>query len=333
MPDNKTGTGVKEGTDFNTGLPTGLPAAGGPATPGGGPTDKDLSGGGGGGVSYPNQLGGKGQSSYWKTPGDVGAAGIGAGGNKPRSKPQMWVISSDEIQVTVTGQFPVDDLQLNTIGGNYAEITSVNQQNPISQWIRGQLETVTLTSEFFAQHSQEDVVDKFDHLLMLTRRDDYFFRPPTCVFTFGTKLSRQCQLEHVSNIAYGPLRPDGTPQRIRFTMTLRNYDPSVVQPTDPTNVVKQSRMRAAKTGDTYESIAADEYRGNAMAGEYLRRWLRYHPDLVEGDKVHILTQDYIAQQGPVYPQSPLLFAMTAYQKFSAALFDARSGSLTVTSRG
>jgi len=249
-------------------------------------------------------------------------------GNKPRAKAQKWIISTTEggLNITVVGQFTVDDLQLNTIGGVYADVTSVNMAHPISQWIRGQLETITLTSEFFAEHQDDEITSRFADLLRLTRRDEKLMRPPVCVFSFGTKLSMMCHLEHVANVAYGPLRPDGTPQRIRFTLTLRNYTPSVVNPTDPSKPEHQSRMRKVKTGDTYESISADEY-GEAMNGEFLRRWSGYRPDLKEGDEVHILAADYIARQGRVRPRSAILYQMTVNPKVAVLLMAARAGSL------
>src|SRR5512135_2082540 len=216
----------------------------------------------------------------------------GEDGNKPRYKAQKWTLESIEAGITVVGQFSVDELQLNTVGGVYSDITSVNQSHPVTQWIRGQLETVTLNSEFFAQHKDDEVTTRFGDLLKLTRRDDVFARPPVCIFSFGTKLKMQCFLEHVANIAFGPLRPDGTPQRIKFTLTLRNYTPNLQQPTDPATPPHQSLWRVAKTGDTYESIARREY-GDALLGEFLRRQDTYRPALVEGDKVHTLTKGYI----------------------------------------
>ena len=306
------------GRDFSTGAPT---PPGGASTPGGKPNDKDLSGD----TGSQSQL-----DVLPKGPGDVGGLGLANTQPKPRGQAQKWTIASVEMEVpvSVTGQFTVDDMQLNAIGGVFTEITSVNQSHPITQWIRGQQETITLVSEFWAQHYKDSITQQFQDLLRLARRDEDLMRPPICMFSFGTKLSMQCFVEHVSNIAFGPLRPDGTPQRIRFTLTLRNYIPSLVAKTDPSNVSHQSRERYAKAGDTFESIAADEY-GDALMGEYLRRWLGYHPDLAVGDKVHILTTDYIAQQGPVLPVSPILYAMMTNPKFAALLFSARSGSLAV----
>jgi hypothetical protein len=246
--------------------------------------------------------------------------------NKPNAKNQKWRISSSEIGVDVEGQFTVDQIQINTVGGVYAEISTVNQSHPITQWIRGQQETITLTSELWANDSKDDIVSKFTNLLRLTRRDDKLCRAPICSFSFGQALSIQCFLEHVSNIGYGPLRPDGTPQRIHFTLTVRNYVPSVVNPTDPSKPESQSRIRQSKTGDTYESIAADEY-GDAALGEWLRRWHRYRPDLTEGDGVHILTVEYMARQGRVRPQTKILKSMTENPDLASYLFAARSGSL------
>ena len=298
----------RTGRDFSTGAPT-IP--GGESYPGGNPTDKSLS-----------------ETGDTKSAGDAG--GLGLPQPKPRNAAQQWIISSTEkeVDIKVVGQFPVEDMQLNAIGGVYTEVTSVNQSHPITQWIRGQQETITFVSEFFAQHWKDSITQPFQDLLRLTKRDETLMRPPICMFSFGTKLSMPCFAEHVSNISFGPLRPDGTPQRIRFTLTMRNYVPSVVAKTDPANVSHQSRERAAKEGDTFESIAADEY-GDALMGEYLRRWLGYHPDLVVGDKVHILTTDYIAQQGPVRPVSPLLYTITTNARFASLLFSARNASLAV----
>jgi len=257
---------------------------------------------------------------------DANYGRVDTSGNKPRAKAQKWVIESEEAGISVVGQFTVDDLQLNTVGGVYADITSVNQSHPITQWIRGQLETVTLNSEFFAEHKNDEVTTRFGDLLKLARRDDTWGRPPICMFSFGTKLSMMCFLEHVANIGFGPLRPDGTPQRIKFTLTLRNYTPNLQQPTDPSIPGHQSLWRVAKTGDTYESIARREY-GDAMVGEFLRRWHSYRPNLVEGDKVHILTKSYVAQLGRVLPQSPILYHTTTNPKVAAIIFAARSSSL------
>jgi hypothetical protein len=252
--------------------------------------------------------------------------GIQASFNKPRGQLQKWILDSREINVTVVGQFTVDDMQLNTVGGVYYDVTSVNQAHPITQWIRGQQETITFVSEFFAEHANDEVTTRFQNLLRLTRRDEDLGRVPVSMFSFGTKLSMSCFVEHVANIAFGPLRPDGTPQRVRFTVTLRSYTPSLVKPTDPTTVPHQSRLRESKTWDTYESIAADEY-GDAIKGEFLRRWSGYRPDLTEGDKVHILTLEYVTKQGPIRPQAPILYETSTNPKLASLLFAARSGSL------
>lgn len=246
--------------------------------------------------------------------------------NKPQSKDQKWRISSKETGVDVEGQFTVDQININTIGGIYADITTVNQSHPITQWIRGQLETITLTSELWAKDRTDNIIEKFTNLLKLCQRDENLHRPPICIFSFGSALSIQCFLEHVSNVGYGPLRPDGTPQRIHFTLTVRSYVPSVVNPTDPSKPERQSRIRKAKTGETYESIAFDEY-GDASLGEFLRRWSRYRPDLTEGDGVHILTVEYMARQGRVRPQTQILRTMTENQDLADYLFSARSSSL------
>jgi hypothetical protein len=109
-------------------------------------------------------------------------------------------------------------------------------------------------------------------------------------------------VENISNIRAGFLRPDGSLRDIKFTITLRKYVASVQQATDPSQPESLSRYRYVKTGDTYESIAKDEY-NNAIYGEVLRRYHRYKPDLAENDDVHVLPLNYVVKRRKLVPQS------------------------------
>ena len=245
-------------------------------------------------------------------------------------KPSVkWTIKSRETGITVVGQFPADVISQGPISSVFGDITSVNQSQPITQWLRGNLDTMSFQSLLMSKDNDHDIKSKWDSLKKLARRDSNLKRLPVCIFTVGQHIALVCYLESISNIQL-KVRNSGKLNKVDFTLTLRRYTPNVQQPTDPNKPESLSRGRRSKQGESYESIAADEY-GHAIYGDVLRRYHRYKPDLEEGDRVHVLPLLYVLRQKKLEPQAPILNNDAVSKTHRDDLFASRSTELRIIS--
>jgi len=248
---------------------------------------------------------------------------------KPNGINQLWSLSSPEASLSVTGQFPIEEIDLGSIGGTFADITSVNQAHPITQWVRGNLENITFEATLRAMDEDDEIGPAWETMQKFARRDSDLLRQPVCEFAYGSDIAMTCFVDSISNIRAGYLRPDGSLRDIKFTVTLRRYVPSVQRSTDPSEPESLSRFRYAKTGDSYESIAFDEY-NQAIFGEILRRFHRYRPDLTEGDVVHVLPLNYVLKRRKIRPQASQLNTSNELTNTRLVdLFEARDDALKV----
>jgi hypothetical protein len=245
---------------------------------------------------------------------------------KPNRVEQEWLLDAEEIGIVVRGQFPINELHMDGLGGHYVDVYTTNMAHPITQWVHGNQQKITFESMFWAKDSVQSITQEWEWLIQLTQRDIQIKRPPVCLFMCGTEIKETVFVENVTNVKIGTMRPDGTLQSVHFTMTLRKYVPSTSRPTDPSMPEPKSAIHQVHTGDTYESIARDYY-DQPLYGEALRRYHGFHPDLAEGDKVHVLPYTYVMRQKKLSSQSYMLGTEVPARDRLQTLFGLRSGSV------
>lgn len=224
-------------------------------------------------------------------------ANTGIGGIGWRKK--LWSLTDLDTGDVFYGQYVAQSLVKN-VSANVVSSPVPNRENPIVQWIGGTLETITFTARLWALHSQdttpEDRVAKLETLV--TRQDD-LNRIPICTFAIGniSSLTLDCLVTSLGGISYDEPKDDGTLRGATLQITLTKFEEVNFVETNPSIPETFTRIRRAKFGDTYESIAADEY-DDAELGILLRQLNPREPgmllsDLNPKDPVHIFPDSHL----------------------------------------
>lgn len=195
----------------------------------------------------------------------------------------VWHMRNLEDGSELRGQFPAEDpvLELATA---YGQHSSLNRQNPIVQFLRGEADTFSFTARFYALHSGDRTPTKSIETLQSWRmRNATLARPPRVAFTFGNIVPfPEAVITSLSGLSYSEPKPDGDIREVSVTVGLLRYEKfSLEDKPEP-----ETRYHRAKQGDYYELLTWQEYR-SPMLGDSIRK---DHPDkqtLVEGDIVRL----------------------------------------------
>lgn len=242
----------------------------------------------------------------------MSTAGIGGVGFDNK----LWILTDLDRGEDIVGQFIPQNVT-KTVSARYAEVPTLGRQNSILQWLHGVTETITFTAKLWSHHKEDFTVEeKLERLENLVKRqadlphdgNDPKGRPPVCRFQWGfdkTLNFEQCVVESIGGITFDEVRTDGSLRGATLQISLKRYDPVTLKVTDPSKPDSQTRIRLAKKGDTYESIALDEY-GNPELGVPLRqlnpRIARMElADLNAQDPVHVFSEDYLLTK-PIQPE-------------------------------
>ena len=237
------------------------------------------------------------------------------------TNPLLWVLMDLDHKVDVVGQFVPEDVSRG-VSAELAVEGSVGRDHPIVMWIRGEAEEVTFRARLWATDAEDfSVEDRLVALENLVRRSTELERPPICAFAWGISatLTMDCLVKSVGGVSYDEVRPDGSLRGVSLTITLIRYEEVSWEATDPSVPEHHTRIRRARRGDTYESIALDEY-GDAQLGAILRQLNpRGDPgmplaDLRADDGVHVLPEDFLRRQ----PMQPRFHAFRTGPGYEAA---------------
>jgi hypothetical protein len=256
------------------------------------------------------------------------SAGIGASG--PTNK--LWVLTDLDRGDDIVGQFIPQDVT-KTVNARIDAGESVNRDYPILQWISGEVEEVSFRARLWATDSTDMTVEeRLFRIETLVRRNSDLKRPPICSFSWGVlgTLQMDCLVRSIGGVTYDEVRDDGTLRGASLQITLLRYEAPEWTVTDPSVPEKFTRIRRAKRGDTYESIALDEY-GNPLLGVLLRQNNPRTPgmrlaDLRRGDGVHVFPEEYLYTL-PIVPQFHAFKSGPGYElaeENRRRLFDLRS---------
>lgn len=221
------------------------------------------------------------------------------GGGGAGFDPKLWTIFDQDRGEAIVGQFVAQSVVKN-VSANIASSSSYNAQFPILQWVSGELETVSFTAKLWAVDSTDfSVDDRLERLEALVKRQSDLKRPPICSFSLGDvpSLSIDCLVRSLGGITYDEVREDGTLRGVTLQIALERFVEFEIEATDPSKPEEFTRIRRARSGDSYESIAADEY-ADAELGILLRQ---LNPrglgmdltDLRAKDPVHVFPESYL----------------------------------------
>lgn len=253
--------------------------------------------------------------------------------------PRLWTLYDLDRSEPIVGQFVAQSVTKN-VAATIARSTSYNSQYPILQWIAGELETVSFSAKLWAKHALDfSVDDRLERLEQLVKRQDDLKRPPVCAFSLGDvpSLSIDCLVRSIGGITYDEVRDDGTLRGVTLQVSLERYEVFDISATDPSIPEKFTRIRRARAGDSYESIALDEY-GDPEFGVLLRQ---LNPrttgmdlsDLAAKDPVHIFPESYLRTL-EVEPEFHAFqtgsAASAAAEEARREIFEARSADAFVT---
>jgi hypothetical protein len=230
-------------------------------------------------------------------------SGVGASGLNLK----LWTLSDLDRGVDVVGQFTPQGLR-KTVSGGLAQGGSVGRDFPIVQWVRGELEVVTFSARLWAKDSTDlTVSQRLTQLENLVRRASDLRRPPICSFSLGSlaTVAIDCLVKSIGGVSYDDVRPDGTLRGATLDVTLWRYEEVTLRATDPSVPASMTRIRRSKKGDTYESIALQEY-ADPELGVLLRQLnprIAGMPlaDLNPLDPVHVFPEEFLLTL-PIEPE-------------------------------
>ena len=232
---------------------------------------------------------------------------MSAGGGNIGPNKRVWTLTDLDFDIEIVGQYIAQSVS-RSITANIGESAVYNADESIEQFVHGNSDTIDFEGRFHSSDFTDfSVEDRLDALEGLIRRNDDLGRPPVCLLTIGDipSLTKQVLVTAIGPISYNEPDLSGRNQGATFTISLIAYQELEYEATDPTVPQSFTRIRRARKGDTYESIAQDEY-GNAEFGILLRQLNPRLPgmdltELRQGDPVHIYP-DYYLTTLPIVPE-------------------------------
>ena len=196
---------------------------------------------------------------------------------------------------TVDGQFPAENPTRNA-GANWGQITALNRQNPVLQFISGELDTLSIPSRFYRQNSfDKSPTEKLDKLIEWTRIVEKDRRPPILRFSIGDGLALTANvvLNRISNIVYSTPDFNGAIREVTFTMEMTYQVPFDID----AEQVTDTRYARAKEGQTYEDLCEEEY-GDPLLGVVIRQRNPQKAQLKEGDIIALPAVEGVRSEVP-----------------------------------
>ncbi len=203
----------------------------------------------------------------------------------------------------VEGQFHAEGLT-EEVSSEYSEKFALNRQNPLTQFVHGNTETITFTGRLFAARAfVESVDDQLKKLKSWVRRDAVTGRPPLLSFSLGDGHveMEKCVLQSLSGITYERPTAFGALRHVTFTVNLRKFTDFALPKFQLPGVgalgspFGDTRFHTARRGDYYESLTELEY-GDALLGDLIRRRNPDKPNIQIGDVIALPSASTIQGQ-------------------------------------
>jgi hypothetical protein len=198
----------------------------------------------------------------------------------------------------VAGQFPVEEEGIGiAMNQNVPEAGSYGVPFPFVQWIRGELQVVTLPVVLYSRDKDENIKFFFDEMAKFITYVPELKRIPTARFTYGDIISIKCICRGFGEVKIARPKPDGKARRIDFTMTLARFEKYTLLNFDVNAKPSESRYQVVSGNNRmYERLAFREW-GSALHGDRLRkRNRRYAFAAADGEKVKVPSGDIILNE-------------------------------------
>lgn len=226
--------------------------------------------------------------------------GLNTGSKVTRQGDVHWKIQTIENKdsnyqnFVLQGQFPVPDEGIGyTVNAMVSEAASAGMFHPFIQWVRGQLETVTLPVLFYSRDTSENIKYYFETAKRLLS-DMGYGRPPITKFTYGDILSMKVLVTGFGEVKIARPKPDGSARKIEFTISMSRYNPYDVSVANssadlPGRFHESKYVKVSGERRMYEVIARREFGpGNTIYGDRLRKRNRSEPFAVsDGGKTKV----------------------------------------------
>jgi hypothetical protein len=220
---------------------------------------------------------------------------------------RLWYLYNYDTYELFTSQFHAEELRHEGVAGTYAERWALGRSHPVQQFLRGERQSVTFRSRFYAATAIESAEAAIETLKSWTQPDAITSRPPVLEFYVGsgsvTHLENPVVLESVSDLRYHRPTVFGNVRHVEFTLTLREYKEFKIQEAAQRN----TRYHRVKQGEYYELIAYREYR-NPLLGDPVRKRHPSQPTLQPGDVVELPTVTKMARERTQLTSIPLATA-------------------------
>ncbi|MFA9516356.1 LysM peptidoglycan-binding domain-containing protein [Halopenitus sp. H-Gu1] len=141
---------------------------------------------------------------------------------------------------------------------NYGTVAMPGFTSPVTQFIHGERESLSMELFFDTYEDGEDVRSYTDEIDALVRVDGDLHAPPVVRFVWGSFQFKSV----VTSVEkrFTMFLDDGTPVRARLTVTFEEYTtPERQRAEQPRHSADRSTAHRVTEGDTLWAIAADEY--------------------------------------------------------------------------
>jgi hypothetical protein len=146
---------------------------------------------------------------------------------------------------------------------NYGDQSLLGLTSPITQFVSGSAETLSLELFFDTYEDGEDVRTKYtDRIDALLTKKDGRTAPPICNFVWGETLTFTAVLQSARK-QFTMFLNNGTPVRARVNVTFKEFRPPERQKLEVKGegaTKTSTKVRLVKQGDTLWQIAGEEYK-------------------------------------------------------------------------
>ncbi len=242
--------------------------------------------------------------------------------------PRVWNLFNTDSLRLLRGQFHPEVMTMD-VSSSYNEKFSLNRQLAITQFLHGDVETISFRSRFVATTAIEDLEDHLQTLKSFVRRDESLQRPPILEFWVGNGsfnlFNNQCILKSLSGIRYHRPTFAGGLRHVEFTVNLREYKEASIQ----NLAIGNTRFHRAKFADYYEALTEREY-GNPLLGDAIRKLHPDKPNIQTGNTIELPTASTLRRTKITQTSIPLQTGFgrkdTAQKLLRQRVFDSHNRS-------
>jgi hypothetical protein len=178
-----------------------------------------------------------------------------------------WFLENTETKLLIRGQYPAEVTE--NLSNNYATHQALGRQNPVLQFLSGELETLSLPIVLYAR----DAVDQRPKAAIKNLKDwraiDAAKRRPAILhFWIGDSHLNMpsCVIQSLSSIVWHHPTELGKLRHVTLTINLAKYVGYSFTPKLPT----ETRYHRARSRDYYEMLCYYEY-GDPNLGDVIRK--------------------------------------------------------------